>query len=156
MEWCFNGFSFVHFSLFITFAVVTILSNMRKLFFALLLCPMCAFAQTSTQKVLYMKVVRTNGTLTARLDAGEDFLGPVYNPSTKRLFIKGGSRTLSSIKEIRFEIQEEEITDAVSDVRMDDSDSQKATVYDLSGRKIDSEKLAHGIYIKKGKKFIKQ
>ena len=103
-----------------------------------------------------MKVVRTNGTLTARLDAGEDFVGPVYNPSTKRLFIKGGSRTLSSIKEIRFEIKEEEITDAVSDVRMDDSDSQKATVYDLSGRKMDSEKLTHGIYIKKGKKFIKQ
>lgn len=116
---------------------------------------MMATAQTTKQKVLYMKAVRTNGSTTARLEGTDNFVGPIYNLETKRLLINGTSRTLNSIKEIRFEIQEEEVPDAIEDVneRADDSNTR---TYDLSGRRVDEQNVQRGIYIKGGRKIVKK
>ena len=113
-------------------------------------------AQTTKEKVLYMNVVRTTGIITARLEGGEDFVGPIYNLETKRLVINGSSRTLSSIKEIRFEIREEEVNheeDAILEVS---DDTKPTTIYDLNGRKVNEQHAMPGIYIKGNRKIVKK
>lgn len=113
-----------------------------------------ATAQTTKQKVLYMNVIRTNRTTTARLESAEDYLGPVYNMETQTMFINGTWRSKSSIAEIRFEIREEEVTDGIED--MDDVEaSTPSATYDLSGRKVEERSTKHGLYIKGGKKIVK-
>ena len=117
--------------------------------------PLAATAQTTKQKVLYMNVVRTNGNIETRLMGSEDFVGPIYNPETKRLVINGSSRTLTSIKEIRFDIREEEVPDGIISVVEAEQQESEAT-YDLSGRRVDEQRVQRGIYIRDGRKFIKK
>lgn len=128
---------------------------MKNLFLALCLMPLAATAQTTKQKVLYMNVVRTNGNIETRLMGSEDFVGPIYNPETKRLVINGSSRTLTSIKEIRFDIREEEVPDGIISVVEAEQQESEAT-YDLSGRRVDEQRVQRGIYIRDGRKFIKK
>lgn len=128
---------------------------MKNLFLALCLMPLAATAQTTKQKVLYMNVVRTNGNIETRLMGSEDFVGPIYNPETKRLVINGSSRTLTSIKEIRFEIREEEVPDGITAVMENEQQKPEAT-YDLSGRRVDEQRMQRGVYIRDGRKFIKK
>lgn len=128
---------------------------MKKLLFSLCLLPLATSAQTTTQKVLYMKVERNTGTTTARLEGTEDFLGPIYNPETKRLFVNGAYRSLSALKGIRFEIKTEEVADGIEEVT--ESQAKEATpTYDLSGRKVNKNIAPRGIYIIGKKKFIKK
>lgn len=129
---------------------------MRKIFFILCFLPLMAAAQTTKQKVLYMKAVRTNGSTTARLEGTEDFMGPIYNVETKRLIINGTSRTLTSIKEIRFEIREEEVPDGIEEVDMSATSDNNQQTFDLSGRPVDMQHLQRGVYLKGGKKIIKK
>lgn len=129
---------------------------MRKIFFILCLLPLMAAAQTTKQKVLYMKAVRTNGSTTARLEGTEDFMGPIYNVETKRFIINGTSRTLNSIKEIRFEIREEEVPDAIENVEMSATEDNNQQTFDLSGRPVDMQRVQRGVYLKGGKKYIKK
>ena len=128
---------------------------MKNLFLALCLMPLAATAQTTKQKVLYMNVVRSNGNIETRLMGSEDFVGPIYNPETKRLVINGSSRTLTSIKEIRFDIREEEVPDGIISVVEAEQQESEAT-YDLSGRRVDEQRVQRGIYIRDGRKFIKK
>ena len=127
---------------------------MKKIFFLLLLMPLMVSAQTTKQKVLYMKAVRTNGSTNARLESTEGFLGPIYNPETRRYFINGVFRTQNTIKEIRFEIKEEDVPDGIE--RVDGHAGEApAQAYDLGGRRVDENRIARGIYIKGGKKVVK-
>jgi len=128
---------------------------MRKTLFLLCLLPMVATAQTTKKKVLYMQAVRTNGVTEARLDGTEDFVGPIYNLETKKLLIGGTWRTKNSIKEIRFEIREEEVPDGIEEVTDNQEFSIPPTTYDLSGRIVQEKVTKHGIYIKGGKKIVK-
>lgn len=128
---------------------------MKKLFIIFCFLPLAASAQTTKQKVLYMNVVRTNGSITARLESGEDYLGPLYNLETKRITINGSSRTLNTIKEIRFEIREEEVADGIEDIVEGEGDSP-SPLYDLSGRRVEEGCRLHGVYIRDGKKIIKK
>ena len=130
---------------------------MRKLFCILCLMPSLAMAQTTTQKVLYMKVERSMGTTTARLEGKEDFLGPIYHTDTQKLFINGAYRSLSNIKGIRFEIKTEEVADGIVQVQEEGTeDSASRTVFDLSGRPVEERSLQRGIYIIGQKKYIKK
>lgn len=114
-------------------------------------------AQTTTQKVLYMKVERNSGSTTARLEGKDDFLGPIYHIDTQKLFINGAYRSLSTIKGIRFEIRTEEVADGIDQVREDSPEySSSRTVFDLSGRQVDEQSLQRGVYIKGKKKYIKK
>ena len=126
---------------------------MRSILFIFFLAPLMTFGQTTKQKVLYMKVVRTAGSISAKLEGDEDFIGPVYNLETKRLMINGSSRTLSTIKEIRFEIKEEEVPDGICDMQ---NKEEEAGLYDLSGRKVGEGSVQRGMYIKGGKKIVKK
>lgn len=128
---------------------------MKKVFFLLSLLPLMASAQTTKQKVLYMQAVRTNGSTNARLEGTDGFLGPIYNPETKRLFINGTSRTMNTIKEIRFEIREEDVPDGLEEVQASEETAPVAT-YDLSGRRVKEQRASRGIYIKGGKKIVKK
>lgn len=129
----------------------------KQVLFLCLVLPLLASAQTSKQKVLYMKAVRSNGSTSARLEGTEGFIGPIYNPKTKRLFLNGTYRTMSTIKELRFEIKEEEIPDGIETVEDNMSDDRHAaTTYDLGGRRVDEHRLTRGIYIRGGKKIVKQ
>ncbi len=128
---------------------------MKKVFFLLSLLSLTASAQTTRQKVLYMQAVRTNGSTSARLEGTEGFLGPIYNPETRRLLINGTSRTLNSIKEIRFEIREEDVPDGIEKVEAG-TPATDDSIHDLSGRKVREETASRGIYIKGGRKFIKK
>lgn len=129
---------------------------MKNLLPILCLWPAIAMAQTTTkQKVLYMNVVRTSGTITSRLEGGEDYLGPVYNPESKRLVINGASRTLSSIKEIRFEIQEEEVEPEQDAIQPIGEDWHDAQAFDLNGRQVNMQHAQRGIYIIGKKKIVK-
>lgn len=131
---------------------------MKKLFFLLCLLPLSATAQTVKQKVLYMKAVRTNGSTSARLEGTDDFLGPIFNLETRKFTINGTTRTLNTIKEIRFEIQEEELPDGIDAVEEDEDFTTipaAQPTFDLSGRKVEEQKASRGIYIKGGRKFIK-
>lgn len=130
---------------------------MRKLFSILCLLPSLAMAQTTTQKVLYMKVERSMGTTTARLEGGEDFLGPIYHTDTQKLFINGAYRSLSTIKGIRFEIKTEEVADGIVQVQEEGTEeSASRAVFDLSGRQVDVRSVQRGVYIKGKKKYIKK
>lgn len=130
---------------------------MRKLLALLCLLPSLAMAQTTTQKVLYMKVERNSGSTTARLEGKDDFLGPIYHIDTQKLFINGAYRSLSTIKGIRFEIRTEEVADGIDQVREDSPEySSSRTVFDLSGRQVDEQSLQRGVYIKGKKKYIKK
>ena len=114
-------------------------------------------AQTTTQKVLYMKVERNTGSTTARLEGKDDFLGPIYHIDTQKLFINGAYRSLSTIKGIRFEIRTEEVADGIDQVREDSPEyGSSRTVFDLSGRQVDEQSLQRGVYIKGKKKYIKK
>lgn len=128
---------------------------MKKILFLLCLLPLSATAQTVKQKVLYMKAVRTNGSTSARLEGTEDFVGPIYNLETKKLLINGTWRTLNSIKEIRFEIKEEEVPDAIENLSAE-TPADNTGIFDLSGRKVKEETASRGIYIKGGRKIIKK
>lgn len=130
--------------------------RMKKILLIIGMLPLTALAQTTKEKVLYMDVVRTSGTITTRLESGEDYLGPIYNLETKRLVINGSSRTLSSIKEIRFEIREEEVNhddDAVLEIG---EDATQQPTYDLNGRKVDIQHAMPGVYVKGNRKIIKK
>lgn len=130
---------------------------MRKLLALLCLLPSLAMAQTTTQKVLYMKVERNSGSTTARLEGKDDFLGPIYHMDTQKLFINGAYRSLSTIKGIRFEVRTEEVADGIDQVREDSPEySSSRTVFDLSGRQVDEQSLQRGVYIKGKKKYIKK
>lgn len=130
---------------------------MRKLLALLCLLPSLTMAQTTTQKVLYMKVERNTGSTTARLEGKDDFLGPIYHMDTQKLFINGAYRSLSTIKGIRFEIRTEEVADGIDQVREDSPEySSSRTIFDLSGRQVDEQSLQRGVYIKGKKKYIKK
>lgn len=130
---------------------------MKKLFFLLCLLPLSATAQTVKQKVLYMKAVRTTGSTSVRLEGTDDFLGPIFNLETRKFTINGTTRTQNTIKEIRFEIKEEEVPDGIESLTADDVETEaaNAAVFDLSGRRVEEQNASRGIYIKGGRKIIK-
>lgn len=129
---------------------------MKNFLLMLALLPLTATGQTVRQKVLYMNVTRTSGSITARLEGGEDFLGPIYNRETKRLFINGASRSLSTIKEIRFEIREEEVTPEEVAVEGIETDNAPKATFDLGGRRVDERSMQRGMYIRGNKKIVKK
>ena len=125
---------------------------MKKTLLLLMLMPVMAAAQT-TEKVLYMSVKRTAGTKTIALSEAEDCLGPVLNMSTNRLQVGTASILRTNVKEIRFEVREEEVADAIEDIDATDADDSR--IYDLQGRELKSASRAH-IYIMNGKKYLKK
>lgn len=129
---------------------------MKNFLLMLALCPLAATGQTTTQKVLYMNVTRTSGSITARLEGGENYLGPIYNRETQRLMINGTSRTLSSIKEIRFEIREEEVTPEEVAIEGIEAENAPKATFDLGGRRVDERSMQRGMYIRGNKKIVKK
>ena len=119
------------------------------------LFPLGAMGQ-STEKVLVMNVKRVSGNpLTAQLRDTEGFTGPLWNLLTGRLTIGANSVARSRIKEIRFEVQE---VDGVSAPEVDctEDGNDNTPIYDLQGRRIQKKDMRKGIYIIKGKKYIKR
>lgn len=130
---------------------------MKRILMLLCLLPTMAAAQT-TQKVLYMNVKRTSGSLTTALRGTEDFIGPIYYGDEKKLLINGSKRTLSTIKEIRFEIRTEEVPDGIDSLPADNSQCEaNEPIYTLSGQRIEgTAPKQRGIYVRGNKKFIKK
>lgn len=133
----------------------TNLKNVLSLALLLLaLLPVKVTAQ-STVKMLVMKVVRVSGNpLTAYLKADDSFTGPMWNLETGVMDMGTTTVRQSRIKEIRFEVQEVDAVDAPE--ASVEEESENAPVYDLQGRRIAKQDMRKGIYIIKGKKYVKR
>lgn len=130
--------------------------TMGLLLFTLL--PLTAWGQ-QTKKALVMNVVRVSGgPISTVLWPEDDFVGPVLNMQTNRLQLSSTSLMRSRIKEIRFEIQDVEIPDVEDGVKALETEDGRtdAIAYDLQGRRVNPETMGRGIYIIKGKKYVKR
>ncbi len=126
---------------------------MKNFLLLLVLLPSLAWAEDV--EVLVMTVSRTSGSaVTAQLWGDDDFVGPILNMESDKLYINNLSFNRSRIKEIRFSV---ETVDAVTGpAAACDAESGSDAIYDLQGRRISRENMHKGIYIIKGKKYIKQ